>query len=157
MSSQISAAIAIRRRSAAIALFHQTHLEDVLERQFPTESTKAEASLASFIYRTLNEFPIEQASLEDASGPSERVVRFYGQAEGLLRNEAVPIEKIDEQELYESFAVPPLKRRDQLRNIIRTILPALDSPEVGLAALDAAALGLYCEIERLFRINSPTQ
>ena len=43
------AAVAIQRRSAAIALFRQTHLEEVLVRQLSTDKTKAENTLIGFV------------------------------------------------------------------------------------------------------------
>jgi hypothetical protein len=157
MPNMTLAAVAVQRRSIAIALFRRTHLEEVLVRQLPTEAIKAGNSLVGFLRQVLERHPIEVAAFEVADDEGTRIHQYLQQVEDILRPAGVPLFKIPQQELFRSFAVSPLRRKDPLRRIVRSIWPILNSQEFGHAALDAAALGLHVQTERLFTIKLPQQ
>ena len=148
------AAVAIQRRSAAIALFRQTHLEEVLVRQLSTDQTKAENTLIGFVRQVIERHRVQLAVFEIAAKKSERIRTLSDDAEEICRSKGIPITRIPEQELFQSFAVPALRRRDPLRKIARSLWPILNSPSFGHASLDAAALGLCAQTKRLFALNS---
>ncbi len=155
MPTPLSAAVAIHRRSMAIALFRGIQLEDIQQHQLPNDPAKAVDSLSAFIHRAISLFNIQNAFINGADVQSGRIELFYTQAEGIFRTEGIPIEKTSQSKLFESFRMPPLLRMDQLREIVRLIWPSLAA--AAKPALDAAALGLHCAVERLFRINQPAQ
>lgn len=149
------AAVAIQRRAVAIALFRQTHLEEVLVRQLSTDQTKARSTLIGFVRQVVERHQFQLAVFELAGKQSERIQILRKDAEEICRSEGIPITAIVEQKLFRSFATPALRRKDPLRKIARSLWPILNSPRFGHASLDAAALGLHAQVERLFNINSP--
>ena len=66
-----------------------------------------------------------------------------------LRRLAVPIFEVSEQELLRSFALPTLKNRQDLRTVLVSIFPHLQSSRFMHSCLDAAALRLHFETNRL--------
>jgi hypothetical protein len=51
--------------------------------------------------------------------------------------------------VFESFAVEPLKTRKELREVITTFWPQLGTRDFDPSILDAAAVGLYAQVESL--------
>ena len=149
------AAVAIQRRSVAIALFRQTHLEEVLVRRLSSNRTRARNSLIGFVRQVIERHQVQLTVFEIANKESERIRALSNGAQEICRSKGVPITRIPEQELFQSFAVPALRRRDPLRKIARSLWPILNSPSFGHASLDAAALGLCAQTKRLFALNSP--
>jgi hypothetical protein len=155
MSDLTLAAISIRRRTAAIAVFRKTHLDDVLIRELATNQQKAENSIAGFVRQFLAQHQIELVAIENRPEQSSRIQQLYEIATTVLRTESVPIQVVPEEDLFQSFAIPPVQYRSQLRKIAQSIWPQLDNREFGRAPIDAAALGLFVQTERLFILNSP--
>lgn len=150
------AALSIQRRAAAIAVFRKTHLEEVFTRQFPNDLMIAENRMIGFVRRVLERNRVELVAFETANIKlTNRTRGFWQVANGIFHAEGIPIQTIPSDVLYNSFAVPPLRNRDQLRKIARSVWPQLDNRAADRAALDAAALGLFVQTERLFAINSP--
>jgi hypothetical protein len=149
------AAVSIQRRAAAIAIFRKSHLEEVFTRQFPNDLRIAENRMIGFIRRVLDRSRVGLVTVETADTKSDRIRGLWQVANEIFRAEGIPIQATASDILYNSFAVPPLRNRDQLRRIARSIWPQLDNRESGRVALDAAVLGLHTQTERLFTINSP--
>ncbi len=149
------AAVSIQRRSAAIAIFRKTHLEEMLTRQFPNDQAKAENAVIGFVRQVLERNRVGLIAIETADAKSARVGKFWQDATEVFHSESIPVQEVQTETLYQSFAVPPLRNRDQLRKIAQSIWPELDNREFVRAALDAAALGLFVQTERLFVLNSP--
>ncbi len=149
------AAIIIRRRTAVIALFRKTGIEDILVRELSSDLQKAENSVTGFLRQTLERHHIELVAMENVEHQTARIQQLHKQAESVLRAEGMPIQEVPLAELFQSFAIPPLRQRSQLRRIARSIWPALNDRRLGQVGSDAAALGLYLQTERLFNLNSP--
>ena len=70
-----------------------------------------------------------------------------GVVESLLRDRGIPIWKVTDKELLDSFATPALTQKHELRQIARSLWPQVGQEQ--LLALDAALIGLYVQTERL--------
>lgn len=154
MSDSILIAVTLQRRSITGAIFRRHHLEDLLVRQFPHEQQKATNSVTGFLERILEEHDIELAVFETNDVASEHVKQLVVQAKECFRAEGIPLVEVRTETLFQNFAIPPLRRRDQLRSIARSFWPLWARNEPETATPDAAALGLYAATERLFNIYS---
>lgn len=70
-----------------------------------------------------------------------------GVVESLLRQQGIPIWKVADKDLLDSFATPALTQKHELRQIARSLWPQVAQEQ--LPALDAALIGLYVQTERL--------
>jgi hypothetical protein len=148
------AALCIERRALSIALFRSTSLEDVLVRRVVANLPKAKDSVVEFINQTLARHPTEFVTLLRPARNTGRQVRtLYSVAISAVRSATIPLSEVDEHSLFDSFGHPPLRRREQLRNVGRTLWPTLTDIRARSAA-DATALGLHVQVERLFN-NKP--
>lgn len=145
-------AIKVERRSIAVAVFAGPRLDFHEVRQLSSQPDKATASATGFVNWVLANFEIESAALERlANGKQTRRAQLNRTVLDLLRQCAVPVWEVAKPDLLGAFGHPPLRSRVELRQSARTILWSMfntDSPDSH--ELDAAALGLYVQIERLF-------
>lgn len=142
-------AIRIERRTVAMALFTGTHLEGWRVRQLPSDSKRAEASCVGFVREVLEEHQCDGAALESTTGDVARTTLHRGVTE-LCRELGVSVVEISRQTVIESFAYPAPRTREEVREIISEIWPLPDLKSGRICILDAFALGLYAQTERLF-------
>jgi hypothetical protein len=149
-------ALSLQRRSAAIAIFRKTQLEDIITRQFPNDVSKAESAVVAFVRRVLERTTLDLVAVESVDTKSDRITKLWRGAREVIQIEGMLVQEVRTESLYQSFAIPPLRNRDQLRKIVQSIWPQLeDTRESDHPALDAVALGLFLQTERLFALNSP--
>lgn len=143
------AALKIERRSVALAVFQGDHLDYTQIRQLSSSHEKAEASAAEFINWMCGTFEIESAALEWMS-PESDIQRATLTRSIIveLRNSAVSIWEISKPLMLSAYGFPPARSRREMREVAHSIWPILGE---NTGALDAAALGLYVQTERLFR------
>lgn len=141
-------AIRIRRRSVAIAVFTGQHLEHIEMLHLCNESEIVTDTVARFLARILENFKPEDAVLGISRVPQgQRVQTLIQLTENMLTVEGIPIWRVEDRELLESYALPKLKNKDQLRSIILSFWPHLGNRQA--AAFEAAALGLHAQVDRL--------
>ena len=147
-------AIRVERRAVAAAIFYGDHLEYSDSRQLSSSPEKARSSAVGFILWMLNRFPVESAALEAVSEGNDFQRRaLHDDISKALRNSQLPIWEIPRTVLLESYGHPPLKSRNELREISTSIWPILEGPRAKVFVQDAAILGLHVQTERLFIIN----
>ena len=149
--TSVSLAIKVERRTLAVALFSGRHLEYTQRREISSNGDKAEASAVGFVGWAISNFAVESAAVEGL--PSDRPTRQASLTQaviGVLRERGIPVWEVGKQQLFESFGVPPLRTRGELREVIRSIWPILPGQSTEAATLDATALGLYVQTVRLF-------
>jgi|SRR6185312_1601132 len=151
--SQTVAAINIRRRTAAIALFRELRLEGVIVRHLPNDMLRAENAIVGFAHEICNHYEIAIIAVESAERITERQQRSYRIAREAFDDESVAIHEVPIQELMECYAFRPLRVRQQLRRIARNIWPSLATKQYGNTALDAALVGLCIQTKHLLSIN----
>ena len=132
------AAIRIERRAVAVAILEGEHLAAPPQvRQLSSNSDKALGSAASFISRILQKYPLGTAALETIPRGAE-----------VLRGGLMEIIS----HVLASFGHPRPRFRNQVRHIISTIWPGVNGSFGSPLIKDALALGLYCQVERLFNL-----
>jgi hypothetical protein len=147
-------AVRIERRTVAAAIFQGDHLEYADARQLSSARDKAVASAVGFVNWMLARFPVESVALESIPNDGEFQRRVLHDAIcSALRERATPIWEIPKAVLLEGYGDPPLKSRQQLREIATSVWPVIAGTRAKVFIQDAAALGLHVQIERLFIIN----
>ena len=155
--SQIVAAISIRRRTAALAVFRELHLEGVIVRHIPNDTRHAENTILGFAHEMCSHYQLSAVALEKPERITARLRNGYASACKAFEEESVPRHQIQIGDLMKSYASRPLTSRQQLRRIARKIWPVLDNKRYGIASLDAALVGLYIQTEYLLNIDNHNQ
>jgi hypothetical protein len=150
---QTVAAVSIRRRTVALAIFRELHLEGVIVRHIPNDLSRAESAILGFAHEMCSHYKISAAVFEASERATTRIKRSYACARTALEEESISLHEVPICELMEGYAYRPLKRRQQLRRIARKIWPVLDNKRYGIAALDAALIGLHLQTKHLLNIN----
>jgi hypothetical protein len=147
-------AIKVERRSVAAVIFAGQHLDYTQVRNLSSAASQAVGSTFGFLSWLLTNFDIESAAIEKLSGDIEiRRSELSRSIVAILRGNGVPIWEVDKTQLFEAYGYPKLKSRVELRHVVRSIWPILSTGKGQNQILDAAALGLWVQSERLFIIN----
>ena len=150
MSSNL-AAFRIERRRISVAVFVDERLDYTGSHQMSTLASKALASASRYIDWIIRSFRIEGVALEkDRPAAETWKGKFTGEIIGQLRDRGIPIFEIDKNVLLSSFAHPALRYRTELRRVVSSIWPILATKDQNVGCLDAAALGLYVQVEKQF-------
>ena len=157
MSEPTFASIAIGRRAVAIALFAELHLSRVLFKDLMADETKAADALTAFIRHLVFQYQIQSAVMETPTLGRPRVTQLYVAAEHALRLDAVPYWRSPLHVVLQSYAIPPLRRRQQVREVAATLWPAVVTERHARLGLDSAALGLSTQIDHLLGINNENE
>ena len=146
------AAFKIERRRVSVAVFVYERLDYTDTRDLPSFFPKAHDSATRYVDWIRRAFEIEGAVLEKTQTALKTWrSRFTKDIIGHLRDHGVPIFEVEKQNLLASFAHPPLRHRTQLRDVVSSIWPILATKDQSASLLDAAAMGLYVQVEKLFR------
>lgn len=145
------AAIRMERRAVAVAIFIGVRLDYTQVRQLVADAAKAETSVIGFLNWILATFRIQSAAVESIDSEDQiHRAELARVAVEVLRQASVPIWEVSKAEVLASFGHPPLRNRKELREAVAFIWPILNSRDTSPWALDAAAVGLYVQTERLF-------
>lgn len=141
-------AVNVERRSVAAAFFVGTQLDYTQNHNLPANIEKAEASTIGFINRMCSHLKVECAVLQelDENCDNHRV-SLSATVHAELSRRSLPIWMVDQNDLLASFGYPCPKSQREVRAAVTAIWPVL-GPNQGI--LDAVALGLYVQTERLF-------
>jgi hypothetical protein len=142
------AAFKIFRRSATAAIFSDRGMEFIDIKHLSNDPAKATEALNRFVGWILENFHPELSALgTDEEDNKPRTAMLTGVVESLLRRQGIPIWKVTDKELLDSFATPALTQKHELRQIARSLWPQVAQEQI--PALDAALIGLYVQTERL--------
>ncbi len=142
------AAFKIFRRLATAAIFSKQGLEFVDLKHLSNDPAKASETLKRFVLWTVENFRPELCALaRDEDDKKPRAAMLSEFVENLLLEQGIPVWKVTDKELLNSYATPPLTQKHELRNIGRTLWPQI--PKEQHQALDAALVGLFVQTERL--------
>jgi hypothetical protein len=145
-------AIKVERRGIAVAVFIGSKLDFHDVRSLSSQAEKAEDSAIGFLRWVISSFEIESATLERMTNGNEIRRAVLNQAIlNMLRAGAIPVWEVSKRELLEGYGHPPLHTRVELRQAIQTILWSMfNTDKPNYQELDAAAIGLHVQTERLF-------
>ncbi len=115
MSSRLIA-LKVRRRSVACAVFSGKNLDYAVMLHLSDDPEAATGAVARFLARTLEDFKPTSAALGiGQTSPGERAASLYALVETMLAAKGIPITKVEDKKLLESYAVPKLKNKEALR------------------------------------------
>jgi hypothetical protein len=141
-------AIRIRRRSIAAAVLSGRHLEYLDILHLCNKAEIATDAVARFLAKIIENFkPADGVLGTSRAAQGKRVEALTKLTENMLTVEGIPIWRVDDKTLLESYAVPRLRNKQQLLPIVESFWPHLGNRQ--RAAFEAAALGLYLQVERL--------
>jgi hypothetical protein len=155
--SNIIAAVNIRRREAALALFQGIHLQGLIVRHIPTDYHRADNAIVSLAHEACSRYSISSVAIEQGKRSSARITHGYKSMCEAFQEESASVEEVPYAVLLESYAYRPLRLRHHLRKIAKKLWPVLDSKRYGNAALDAVIVGLHIQTKRLLNIHENEQ
>jgi hypothetical protein len=145
-------AIRIRRRSVATAVFAGRQLEYLETLHLSNDPEIVTDSIRRFLARIIEHFkPADAALGASRASQGERVKSLTQTTQEMLSSAGIPIWTVEDKSVLESFAMPKLKSKQQLRPIVQSFWPHLGYRQ--LSAYEAAALGLYIQVDRLLSHN----
>jgi hypothetical protein len=142
-------AVRVERRAVAVAVFSGVHLEGRRVLQLSSDASRAGASTAGFIRAVLSENDCPSAAIESVSGDIRRAILHAAVMEHCRAN-GTSVWEVSGRNVLDALAHPPLRSRGELRDMMLRVWPVQDLKQSQLCALDAFALGLYVQTERLF-------
>lgn len=149
-------AVRIERRGVAAAILDGDHLEYAASRTLSSQFQKAVASAESFLARLLSKFSVRRGALEAVDGDSQRSV-LQRSVTSLLEQHGLSAFTVSREDLFQAFSQPPARSWKDVRRSAVQIWPPLAQEPGTPFVQDAAALGLYAQIQRLFNeINQPS-
>ena len=147
-------ALSISRRMLGAAIFKSNRLEHIEVRSVLADERRAVQTSEAFISWLVQMFEVKSAAIEtpDTRNGDRRDI-LYKSVIAELRRHSVPIWEVSPTEMLQSFAEPPLGRRDQVRKIAASFWPVLKGGATAEAKLDAAAVGIYVQLRRLLQAS----
>ena len=141
-------AIKVERRSVAVAFLIGTQLDYTQIHHLPSARDKAGQSAFGFANSMISHLKVESAAFERLEPKHEIRRLFVGETvETALTSLGLPVWTADKKAVLSSFGHPAPHSRNEVRKAVSAIWPVLGS-SVGI--LDAVALGLHVQTERLF-------
>ena len=147
-------AIKITGRSATAAIYFGRELHYTEVRQLASDLTQAKDSLISFCSSLIEHFRVD-TSVSEKPAADTRAQAMATSLLNLLRERAIPHWAIAKAELLAAYGETPLKSTHELRVVVRDYWPHIIDERDDSTCLDAAALGLYLQTERMLSDNSP--
>lgn len=141
-------AFKIFRRSATVAVFQGQNLDFVDVRHLSNVPKVAVETLDRFMHWIVQNFHPATAALSfDEEEGHPRTKLLTDATERRLLELGIPVWKVTDAELLQSYALPALNQKQDLRRIARAMWGYV--AEQHQPALDAALVGLYVQVERL--------
>jgi hypothetical protein len=147
------AAIRIERRALAVTIFHGTRLKYApLVHQLASDGNKALGSAALFISRLPEKCTFSSAAIEllpeGCEAQRSQLTKIVCE---VLAQTQIAIHRFPKPEVLAAFGDPPLRFRNQVREVISAMWPEINGSFGSPLIRDALALGLYAQTERLFQ------
>jgi hypothetical protein len=143
-------AFKVSRRFVTVAVFSGQNLDYVDIQHLSNVPKVAVEALERFVGWVVENFHPEIAALAVDAEETDQQLRaqmLTESAEKYLLQQGVPIWKTTDSQLLESYAVPAVANKHELRQIARSMWPYVGSQHV--PALDAALVGLFVQTERI--------
>ena len=150
------AAIRIERRAVAVAIFDGDRLKyPPIARQLSSDPDKALGSAAIFINRIRDKCSFTNAAIEmlppGCEAQRSQLAKIVTE---VLTQRQVAIWQFAKAEVLAAFGHPPLRFRNEVREVISAIWPEVDGGFGSPLIKDALALGLFCQVEHLLNFEN---
>jgi hypothetical protein len=147
------AAIRIERRAIAVTIFRGTRLKYApIVHQLASDGNKALGSAAMFIGRLPEKCAFSSAAIEllpdGCEAQRSQLTKIICE---VLVQAQVAIHRFPKAEVLAAFGHPPLRFRNQVREVISAMWPEINGSFGSPLIRDALALGLHAQTERLFQ------
>jgi hypothetical protein len=143
--------ISLSPESLGLAVFHGQRLKQ-LEAYWLHAMPKAAEACAGYVLRCIDTFNPTVALMQKQSGESPDVRLVILEA---LRATSRPVIEVEDKELFASYGDPPLVKKEELHQLVRSLFPQIPSNRLVLSCLDAVAAGLHFETKRLLESDAP--
>ena len=155
MSDSKLAAFKIERRSIGAALFVNSKIDHTEIRHLTSNESQSIRAATGFVQWFVHAFGASSAAMETVSeaSPIRRAVLSKAIID-TLRSTPVSVREVSKRDLLAAFGLPSPKTRREVREVGVTLWPILETGRAQPAVLDAAALGLLTQVERLFQSTS---
>jgi hypothetical protein len=147
-------AIKMTGRTAAAAVYFGRDLHYTELRQLAPDITQARDSLIGFISSLIEHFYIDSGAWEECP-PDTRALMLTASIIDLLREKDMLHWTIKKSVVMAAFGQVPFTRLHDLRQAVSGYWPHIIAEWGDDTWLDAAALGLYLQTERLLSENYP--
>lgn len=142
-------AMRIERRTIGIAVFAGSHLEGFRVRHLASGRTAAQSATAVFVRSSLYENDCRAIAFEAVSGDVRRS-ELNQTVFKVCRDGSISVWELSGKPAMDALSHPAPKSRDEIRKQMLNIWPLPDLKSSEECVLDAFALGLYVQTERLF-------
>jgi len=148
-----SISLVLAHSVSACAVFREQTLVLWDARKLPSTLIEASKAITAQISRQLQAFNISAAVLEQPFHETRRLTFLRQAAKDDFRRAGVPIFEVAESEVLTSFSLPQAKDREELRRVAATLFPNIPTNGLFASCLDAAALCLHFQTNRLLSAN----
>lgn len=142
-------AVRIERRCMGAGVFIGTHLEGFCARVLAADYGSGETSAISFLRSSLSENECQAIAIETADDDTRRS-KLHRAIVTACREDGVSVWEIPIANVMAALSHPPPKSREKMRKQVQKMWPLTDLRKKEECTLDAFALGLYVQTERLF-------
>lgn len=140
--------------AVALALFADRELEYVELRHLMVDVGRATNTLRSFLGWTLEILKPNDAVVSAAKGRDQKADRYMSFIREFLNNCGLPVREVSVDDLLNNYAIPPVRTKAQLAKVALGIWPHLRGRGLQYPMLEAAAMGLYVQTDRVLTINA---
>jgi len=152
MTSRLLAA-RITGRSVAAAIYYGRDLHYTEVRQLASDIDQATSSLVAFLSSLIQHFHIDSATVEESTDDF-RAGAMTVEMIDLLREKGISCWTVEQSAILEAYGEVPLKSIRELRGVVSNYWPRVIDEQESRTCLDAAALGLYFQTERMLSNHS---
>jgi hypothetical protein len=155
MTKTVLMSVKVERRKVAVTIFRSLEIEHTQVRHLSVNVADATARTGAFISWLVATYQPHLVAIYKLPSDDADTQRFCVGSEivSVLRYAGIPIWDIGRDELYQYFASPPLVSSRQLREVARRLWPNITGAS-SAALLEAAALGLFVQIKRLYGLDN---
>jgi len=146
-------AVRIERRVIGIAVFAGTHLEGFRVRHLASDKLASESATAAFIRSAFYENDCRTIAIESVAGEIRRS-ELHRVVIETCRAAGISIWELSGKLAMDALSHPSPKNRQQVRRQMLNMWPLPDLKHSEECVLDAFALGLYLQTERLLGADS---
>jgi hypothetical protein len=147
-------AIKLTGRSAAAAVYYDRELHYIEVRKLAPSLAQAKDSLVAFVSSLIEHFRID-STVSEESVADTRAKALTAAMLDQLRELIIPHWSVKKSELFAVYGEIPLKSSRELRETVCNYWPHLIDGQSDRTCLDAAALGLHIQTDRMLSNHYP--
>lgn len=148
--TDVQLSISLQRRWIALAVFSDLQLRRMEVRHLPSDGARASTTVHRLIDDVLEITNATRAALEVLPEASARRADLARLAESLFVDRGIRVTRTNPRLLLNAFSIPSCRTRKALQGLVANWWPALLPRFRTTTVLDAAALGLFSQLQSYF-------